>query len=765
VALGLLCLLIVAMDPLPAQATAPRPADPPLTMEVAVAWEGHTRIPGWTEATITLRNEGADWSGTLAYHDDDQELTYHIAVVLPAHSHKQYRLPLFAKGSYRNALTLVSDAGVEAQRTSLEIENVNTNQRLCAVVGAPAARALESCDLKLWLEDAAALPETAMAWDTVDVVLLNGTPAAELTPLQQQALLAWVGAGGYLVAGGGGALPQVLESLPPKLQVATATDAQVLTLTFEGDDAGAVSAGEVAVTTLAPRGNAKPVQHATSGAITAVSQAVGTGHVDIVGWDLTLPASSVWLAARWANAPTPALHSPITNQTLSSGTPHIEQMGQVAFDKLPPLWRWLLLFPIYLILMGPGTLILVRRLRRPILAWILLPLWIVIALVVLALGLNGTFSRAFPLVHEIAVINVPGAGLPARVVQGTAVYAPRLRHLHWQLAGAPRPMKGHYMLESGWYTEGDPFPVDVHYHNEGDGDARVQISRPMGVITWGAEGLHESPPFQAHLHLEMGPGGTPVVAGSLWSEGPLRDVALVLGNGEYGLALTEVISAGARVAVSKSMTRTYRFYSNYRNLCTSWGSVGRAPMYPSMSSGKTQRTLTGCYITGHVEGVPFPAQDIGGTHIEESCIIYTVPCPERRGSGQVEIALESLRSKISNGWIDQTTGEVYVSSPNTTLVYHKPTYLSLTEINALEVSLQPAKGSGSSQLDLARLQIWEWNAERWESFPLIQSGTTVTLTQADALQFFDPQEGVRVRLYPSSTSGTVVDLRITLKGN
>ncbi len=767
VLLGVLCAMLTPGElPLRAQA----PDNGALTLEVIPAWEGYVRHSWWTEARVLLRNEGADWRGDLVIRDEQNQVTYRQAIELPSHSYKQYRLPLFVGNDAIPTIALQDAKGMQ-QETRIPGRETFETGRAIALVDTREAFArgqLAESDALIWLADLTGLPETPMAWDAIDVLLLNGIATADLTPAQQEALLAWVTAGGHLMIGGGPALGQTLANLPDALRIAVPGSVrQFESITVEG-----ATLYDVAAAPLTPGAGARRLT--TAGAETVVARrSVGKGVVDVIGWDMAHPTGTAWLAQLWDDDPLPAV-SVIggdlgSSQGPSSGSPNVYTLFAVPFTIMPKFWPWLLLFPLYIFLMGPGSLLLVRRLKRPVLAWVFIPIWICGAVFILALGLSSAFSQTFPLVHEVAMVSVPDATLPSRVVQGTAIYAPRVRRLTWNARGIQRPLSGSYRFDS-YYDSGDPFPVDARFTDDG---VALHIRNPLGVVTWGAEGLYDSPDIATDLRLtphEDG-SGTLYLTGQVWSEAALRDVALLMGNASYGITLTENIVANTTTAVSRPITATYSIYSysGYTSgFCGMTSTYPAYAIYPSIPSVYSTHSAVECYLSGLMDEVPFPAQGLGGTQYQESCMIYTIPCP-KQPSGKLTVALEPAANKVENGWVDSTTSTVYAGAPGATLHYVLPIYMQIQNVETLTLVLLPAPQASVSQplTAITEISLWSWEEQTWIDYPPPEAGQSqqprIVLAGDAAQQVFDAQQGVRARI--STRDSVTMKLILTLEGS
>ncbi len=615
----LLLTLVLACTPQVVHAGQGASAPPLPQWDIALAWDAYLRYPGWTELHVTLTNEEQPWEGGLQIQDDFNELVYTLPLDLPAHSQKHYQIPVYIEEIYALKVSLRPAAGGGITQT---LKNFRQPQgRVCAVMDALGLTQLgptEHCDVTLVLgNDTRQLPETPMAWDTIDVLVVNGISTMELEPAQREALYAWVSAGGHLIVSGGLGLSRAIEGLPAPLQIAQAGSAHVITdtLLFNNEESVAVA--------LIPQADATPL--VTYEDITlGVQQDVGFGHVDIVSWDLNQTGALSWFRTLWAKDTIPAITYLYNNQPLSHMLASKEALTNIPQDILPKFQILFYLFPIYLLLVGPGTWLLTRKLGRPNLTWTLLPLWIALGVLVMLLHLSGTLSHNFPLTHDLAVVLVPESGHPARVMQGTAIFAPQSRQLSWETPAYPRPLWGHYTTE-GLYSEGDPFVARV-IHTPGD-TARIHTERPVGLLTWASEGVMTSPALTVSLTFDVQATGNALFQGQITSDVPLNDVKFVINtpDGKSSYPLASQIPAEQSLALSTIITPQVPYYQSYK-LCDyihdSWRN-------PSISLPTQELLYAGdtCYIVARMEGVPFPTQNLKGTHIMETCMLYLIPCP------------------------------------------------------------------------------------------------------------------------------------------
>lgn len=739
--------LAMSVSPTTAQET-----DSP-TFEAHLAWENVLRIPGWTEVQVTLTNETSQWEGTLQIVDRVNKVTYQQPLELPAHSRKTYRIPLFISKAGQIQVALL-DADGEGHSQSLPRKSISVDQRLCAIFDPLNSFSFSKeagCAVSLLLDDAAAFPESPMAWDTLDVLLINGALTAEMTDAQKEALVAWVNAGGRLIIGGGAALPQVIAGLPPSL---------VQHVKLGSFDAAA------GITLVRPAAGAQVVYDATSTSA-IVTQGVGQGQVDVAGWDLAQEELRGWLSTRWSKDAIPATNRLPSGITISTIQTPSYQLMQIPIASRPEFWQWFILFLVYILLMGPATWFIVRRLGRPILAWILIPAWIILGVGVLSLWLNGTFARTFPLVHEIAFVSAPGSGLPSRTLQGTAIFAPHSTEVRWSMTGTPRPLQGSYGFNQNYYNEGAPFPATVTWEN---GNVQIAGTEIRGPITWGMEGLTTAP--EITLDLTLGNGeSSPQFTGTILSSVPLKNARLYLNDVTYRVPLTDTVPAGVEVAITQPITATQTVGPDYTELCYP---LDYAPdpyyyspyYYSSVPMTEVATSNNRCYLAATTEGVPFASQDLGGTYMGETCLLITVPCPSYAKGNFTNLPATSGVDAESKGWVEPND-LVFINAPQTVIYYTFPIFMHPQKITGLTIVLQspdPAIGTGELS-QIHRVELWDWETETWDAQALSIPKTTLRFEEVKARRFFDIDQGLRIQFTPvTGTDWLSIQTHVTLDG-
>ncbi len=738
-----------------------------LQLSLELAWEGYVRTPGWTELQVRLRNEGSNWQGELRITDSLNQVVYHQRLALPAHALKQYRIPLYVDSSQIYVqLALVGDDG-RVVRTRQVIHSVGEGASVCAVVAAPDGEALTrngGCGVAFLLSDVASLPETPMAWDNVDVLFVEGVSTAELTLAQREAMAVWVGLGGRLIASGGASLAQVLAGLPDALRIAEAGSTQVVSsLPLVG-----ASVQRYPVTTLLPAGGATPSLVLQSGTPLVVQKGVGQGQVDVVGFSLAPLVGTDWFKQLLGALTVPRPHLPTLGLSPSQLAPPVSNLTEIPSSSITTLVYGMFILPVYVLLMGPGTLFLVRRLKRPVLAWLLFPFWLVLTLLGQAVMLRGGFARTFPLVNDVGIVVAPAGNMPARAIQGTAIYAPRRRVLKWYSDGFPRPLRGAYREEVGWYSEGDPFAADVFFGTADEhGQAEMRVPHPLGVLTWGTEGLYTPPRIQVTWEIRER-DQIPQVMGTLQSEVTLHHSVLLFNSQMHAITLARTITGGIPVSITRPISKVSQLgweLWDQTSLCVNMlafyqGNLGMG----LMGSGHARATMEGnqCFLMGTAEIAPFPTSGLGGTYHAHSCIVYAVPCPKlARGTGEFRVLMLPASGEPEQDWINPD-GVVSVSS-EMTLDYVLPPWLEVGEVLTVTLIFQPTPwgylgSKSSSWLALRTIAFWDYEREMWREQEIPRTREPLLLPASETPRYFSPEGVMRVRLIPDGNTELLIHL-------
>lgn len=354
-----------------------------ISFEVTPAFEGNYAPGRWLPLSIVLRNDGPPARVEVAAALPLASARNLAAVDLPAGG--QVALTLYAAmdRSSRELVVSAASGGATLAERRLPVRPRQGERLLGLVARQPIALSLpRRQDLAAlpFLPFALApaqLPDHPAGLSSLAVVLLGDLPAEGLSPGQTAALLAWVGAGGHLVLGGGPAAAATVAALPPELRVAEPGALVALDPAPLGEYAGADPPPALQGVALRPAPDAALVGPAA--APLWASRAVGAGRVTQLAFDPGIAAVRDWpgAPALWDRLLVPPrIYTALGADMNADGVQ--AQILSGALANLPPInlpnaTPLFALLAAYAVLIGPGLALLLRRLDRQALGWIVLP--------------------------------------------------------------------------------------------------------------------------------------------------------------------------------------------------------------------------------------------------------------------------------------------------------------------------------------------------------------------------------------------------------
>jgi hypothetical protein len=362
-----------------------------ITMRARPAFHGTYRPGSWLPLYLELENEGPDreveLQATLR-----SGASYATTLDLPNNSRKRVTLYAYLPLSMRRLNIRLLHAGTELQSQQVELQPTVSRAHTVAVVsdGAtaprPPTRLPDGASLSSTTFQPADLPTHALGLTSFDLLVLSDLPTADLSQAQIDALRAWVIRGGQLLIDGGPGAERTLAGMPADLQPATITE-------FITRPADVLFAAGDAAPNSVPLIRAEPT----------TDSAGRTAYlVPIAG----LPAEAQLIEQRYARGAVGLLPLPLGHPTLLTATemPRIwadllEQTSALSSNagapdltldafvegnlasaltglpalQFPPVGVLALLIGIYIVVVGPGVYLVLRRLDRQALGWVIVP--------------------------------------------------------------------------------------------------------------------------------------------------------------------------------------------------------------------------------------------------------------------------------------------------------------------------------------------------------------------------------------------------------
>lgn len=369
------------------------------------------------------------------------------------------------------------------------------------------------------------LPGTSTGLHMLAALALDEAAWNDLAPAQQAAIAQWVAGGGTLIAVG-----SATDSLPDTLQPATTAgsasfDGGVLASQIGYDQPADAIPGNV----LRPTADSLTLL-VNGGNPLLVVRTVGSGRVVATAMALDAPALVGWrgLDRFWATLVPQGNIAPwagpfTTISSLRDGQVPTYLNNLPALD-LPPLRTLLLLLAVYVVLVGPITHLVLRRLDRMAWAWITIPA-LTLVFAMLAYGFGARQRGSDILINELAIIQSDGAN--AATVHG--------------YAGIFSPIKDEYAVQASPNTLLRPLMVNAGFGGPGaaQGAASALYSndpaeiRQLAINQWSMEMFafeyRLSDPPRVALDLTLEGERLRGTVRNL-SAAPMSDAALIVGG-------------------------------------------------------------------------------------------------------------------------------------------------------------------------------------------------------------------------------------------
>jgi hypothetical protein len=710
-------------------------------MEIAVGYDGYCRSDAWCPVYVVLANEGTDMEGELRAavqsSSGAEPSVYSRSVALPAHSRKAYFLYLpAAELLYRPRLTVQLAAANEA----LAIEEVvvtwvDATDRLYGIVSSDTSALNFLADVapaggearvaRLALD---ALPPDPLAWEGLDVLILNDVDTAALDDEQRRALETWLAHGGHLVVGGGAGAARTAAGVAgpsigsgQRLLPVTVTGVrQVDDLRALGEVVGApVAAGPFAVAETDLQDGEALIEQ--DGLVLLARRSHGAGQVDFLAFDAGLNPFASWddniRLWKWIVEAQPTVAS---LPGVSGGYP-----AQQAVNAIPGLrglsaLEILAFMLIYIVIIGPLNYLVLRRLKRRELAWLTIPL-VVAGFTVCAYVTGFRIRGSATIVHRLGLVVVPQESRVGRVSEVVGLFSPRRTRYDVRAAGA-RVRE----IPAGDYYGGPMAVQPLHIVEEEDGstvtDLRVDVG---GVQPFLVEGYVDVPPVEADLRLVGDTANRLHLQGTLQSgELSLRDAVLIAGDSEQRLG---DVTAGERVQVDLAFGPTpgsaaglperivgpgdywqdrelYRRYQ-FLQACFPYGVSASLPQ--------------GVFLMGWAEeNVPLPVEVVGwsSTTIAMALYIYELPVVglEAGTGAAIPPAFITRRVESSTGYVSAADGGPFRMESGSEIAFRFTVWPGVMVSRVDELTLELQGSSYGGVADPPMVSLWDWESNAWK---------------------------------------------------
>lgn len=374
-----------------------------LDVQVVPAFEGNY-LPGtWLPLDIALRNEGTGFDALIAAALPNSPDRYTLLVDLPGGAEKRVTLYVPMLQETRAIRLSIERDGSPLFEQEVEVRP-RPGERLLGIAAAqplplnlPLRQAMQAGQMPfvsfaLPLET---LPDQAMGLRSLTLLLIASETQEALSAAQQQTLINWVAGGGHLVLAGGPAAERIIAGLPERLRPATIGEPLELDTQQLATFAAAEEPASLPGVQLQPHDGAAAFGPAA--APLWVQRSLGNGLMTQLAFDPALPALQTWPGAPglWDRLLQPALLVPSLFSTQTSlDISKAQTLTSAAINipalNLPPTVPLFAVLAAYVVIIGPGVMLLLSRRNQQVWGWLIIPaLALVFGLLGFALALTS----------------------------------------------------------------------------------------------------------------------------------------------------------------------------------------------------------------------------------------------------------------------------------------------------------------------------------------------------------------------------------------
>ena len=407
-----------------------------IQMKVEAGVGGFCRQLGWIPVRVQVENTGQDLEAEVrvTVKDGVNTLAYLSRVSLPSSSRKQVTLYVKATSSSYQALSTSLIDGQKTLSSTTSKLNCQPPQTLFVGTILDAGRELKGLTnmpilagtvrySELRLDE---LPERAEGWNALDALVLSGVDTGALNREQRGALREWVTRGGRLLVIGGPKWQAVGAGIEDLLPIQAQGTAQVDGLSALSHylrapdplDGGTT----LSVGTLREGAN---VLTAQNGVPLLVEGRLGFGKVFYLAADPDLQPLADWNGMQdlYGALLTPKFSQPNWQVPYWDTYQADEALSMFEGLEVPSVLYIICWMVFYILLVGPVSYLVLKRMKRNHLAWVTAP-GLAIAFTVIAYTAGGLYRGASPILNRLAVVQAWEGQDQAQVRALVGLYSP-----------------------------------------------------------------------------------------------------------------------------------------------------------------------------------------------------------------------------------------------------------------------------------------------------------------------------------------------------
>ncbi|MBN2117982.1 MAG: hypothetical protein JW730_15500 [Anaerolineales bacterium] len=735
-----------------------------MNLQAQVGFDGFCKEDGWLPIHVEVENTGPDLNADIQVSYTNSQggtSSTSMNVELPTTSRKEFFLYIYFSQEYTQAWTasLLVDGKV-LKKVGLSTNCLSSDSLIFGVLADNPSTFDVLNDVKpvrgfvrVAHLDASHLPDRAQAWEALDALIVSNVDTGTLTPEQRQALKSWVAAGGKLLIAGGIHWQSTVAGLKDLMPVDLTTTSRVGSLSqlqaYVKDETPLDSEATLA------RGRVRAkaqVLLSQDGVPVIVQKPLGFGAVYFFAADPALQPLSNWggmkevyehLLGSKSQVPVWAAGSWYgyrANQALAT----IPELG------LPSILYICGLLGFYIVVIGPLNYFILRRMKRRELAWVTIPV-LVVLFTCLAYGTGFTYRGATPILNRLAVAQA-WDGVDEAQIQA--------------LVGVYSPVRAKYDLEASNGFVLQPFKngdtglqAGNHWTTLQQGASMVLPEVPLEIGAMRAVMVKGSMPaleFSHDLVITLS-RSTPVLTGSITnkSQYSLKDAILVTsGNWTRLGTIAPGETKSARVSLSAGPNGP-AFYTldsmqilslDYSDVETDEIAARRSAFLDTVLFGDYgwNRGNWGIYLIGWVDQVQVPAglKDRDFKTIDTMLYVDSLSPAIKTEPGELRLpaSLFVWESSTPNS-SPYYTREVLAGGY--TLRFQPAIPISFRTVKSIDLHL-----TNNGSLQNLYASAWDYEHKTWVRIPLAGEYTHIP----DASRYVGPDGEIRIKIVSNQSN-------------
>lgn len=755
----LLLLLAVLLSFL--VAPAPLEAAEALRMTVRPGLDGMVKLGVWFPIEVQVSNTGADVAGEIQVQVDGIEnrgafnrpaVVYGTPASLPRQSNKRFVVEVYLPSPVDKISARLVSNGTTLVQADAPFERVGQNEVLCGVLSGNrnALDFLPSIDqsgrhrrIRVAHLDLIDLPPSPQLLSSLDCMIVSNISLAGLPESQQNALRAWVAAGGLLVVAGGPGWQKTLAGLPPNLLPVEVVGTIPLrgASTLEGFIGEPLEdPGPWLIAESRPTDGAVIIAEGELPLVVAARR--GQGAVVFLALDPSLEPLRSWRGSpqlwRYLTSYMPGqlqLPSNFIRQYVGWGRPPRSALADLSPLRPPSSDFVSIILVMYALAVGPFAYLALRRLGR--LEWLL---WLAPVLTAVAaaaaFGSARTSSESDILFNKISVIHAWDTTADGYSRTYVSAFSPREGTYTIDATGQTVP------ADALVFPLFNPFPAPTGTPTPGTGTLAVQRSGSTAITNFALE-ARSLGTFTIDARAPMDPGviakltlANGTVTGTI-ANGPQRvaNAALVLGNDVVRLGdlapgeqrqIVASINDGSPIGYQDLSTLVKQLYPNpsIATPVSTGEAMSREILESALNSNFTFASrvdLAPVALVGWLDKSPIRLQarnartaELDRTLLVAALVVGIQPGEDLRiPSTLIERRnLVAGSGRVTQNGITLSAGEALLFEY---VLPQRPDRFALDEVS-LDVRSSPL-GNGPLP-DVAQLAVYDWPRADWTEIPI-----------------------------------------------